>query len=750
MDKESIDNISIKNKLIVLLIIPILFIAALSILIIKKTLDDYKNLEFTKQQIKKAEAVSKVIHFMQLERGISIAASIAKLSDEQNKKLNQTKLELQKALDEAKELYQNDKDNKRMLEICAYISSSRKNINIEEFFIKSDIKDYYTKNISMLLDFAKTLPPTMNDRENRNYIQAYTYLSANKEALGIIRATINEAILQNRLSNNNYMMIAENYKIYNASKNRFLNTIYDAKEFLQYYENSYKNSNIDSVLAIVHEVIELNRLNNTLIATEWFDSASDSIDKLRDIEIELFKHVHNSIDEKQFSLYRNITLIGLFLLFTIITFFIAINFIARKILTLTDKLIDKKDEFEKIAKTDLLTGSGNRYRLNLDIEELDNLAIAIFNIDNFRQINDFYGHKFGDEIIKATAIKIYNFIKEDEKLRFYRLQGDEFIILASNYDREIFIKKVNELLKIIQEKFYVDNEEILLSCSCGISFEDKEHLLSSANMALKVAKESNIDEVIYDKSISLNHKYESNIKWTKKLSDALNDSRVVAFYQPIINNTNLKIEKYESLARIVDKDESIISPFLFLDVAKQTRQYCHITRNMIKQSFERFKDNDLVCSINISIKDIEDEQIVEFILENLEKYKIGQRVIFEIVESESIENFEGVMNFIEQVKKYDAKVAIDDFGTGYSNFEYLIRLKADYLKIDGSLIKNVAKDKNTYLVVSTIVEFAKKLGLKTVAEYVENEEIFNIVKELGIDYSQGYYFMPPVQHFEQS
>ncbi|MFA7609853.1 MAG: EAL domain-containing protein [Sulfurimonas sp.] len=127
----------------------------------------------------------------------------------------------------------------------------------------------------------------------------------------------------------------------------------------------------------------------------------------------------------------------------------------------------------------------------------------------------------------------------------------------------------------------------------------------------------------------------------------------------------------------------------------------------------------------------------------LERYDIGSKIVFEIVESEYIEKFEDVMRFIAKVKKYNCKIAIDDFGTGYSNFEYLIKLKADYLKIDGSLIKNIDKDKNAYIVVSTIVDFAKKLGMKTVAEFVESEEIFNIVKNLGIDYSQGYYFCEP-------
>jgi EAL domain-containing protein (putative c-di-GMP-specific phosphodiesterase class I) len=248
--------------------------------------------------------------------------------------------------------------------------------------------------------------------------------------------------------------------------------------------------------------------------------------------------------------------------------------------------------------------------------------------------------------------------------------------------------------------------------------------------------------LVYSEEISLNRQYESNIKWTKKLSNALKEKNIVTYYQPIVNNSDLSYEKYECLVRMIDEGK-VVSPFFFLDVAKQTRQYFEITETVIYQAFELFKEKDVDFSINLSILDIMEPRVSKYILSMLEKYDIGSRVVFEIVESEYMENFGSVMDFIHEAKRYNCKIAIDDFGTGYSNFEYLIKLKADYLKIDGSIIKNIHKDENAFLVVSTIVEFSKKLGMKTVAEFVENEEIFKIVKELGIDYSQGYYFSEP-------
>lgn len=164
---------------------------------------------------------------------------------------------------------------------------------------------------------------------------------------------------------------------------------------------------------------------------------------------------------------------------------------------------------------------------------------------------------------------------------------------------------------------------------------------------------------------------------------------------------------------------------------------------MIEKTFEMFKDKEVSFSINLTSEDILDENTLSFIEEKLLNYNFGDRVIFEIVESEGFENFEIINNFIQKVKSYGVKIAIDDFGTGYSNFEYLMKLKADFIKIDGSLIKNIDNDKNAYAVVETIVSFAKKNNLKTVAEFVSNKSIYEKVCDLEIDYSQGYFIEKP-------
>ena len=261
-------------------------------------------------------------------------------------------------------------------------------------------------------------------------------------------------------------------------------------------------------------------------------------------------------------------------------------------------------------------------------------------------------------------------------------------------------------------------------------------------MALKIAKRNSENIIIFSENISLNKEYQNNIYWTKKIKTAIQDDNFIPVYQPIINNKTKQIEKYESLVRLKDEDK-LISPYFFLDISKKTKQYSTITKTMIEKSFKRFKDNDLEFSVNLTIEDILNEDIKNYIYSMLNKYNIGSRVVFEIVESESIENFDAVSNFITKIKSFDCKIAIDDFGTGYSNFVYLMKLNADYIKIDGSLIKEINTNEQAQIVVSTIVDFAKKMGIKTIAEFVENEAILNKIIELDIDYSQGYFFSEP-------
>ncbi len=407
------------------------------------------------------------------------------------------------------------------------------------------------------------------------------------------------------------------------------------------------------------------------------------------------------------------------------------------------ELIKQREKLDSLVNKDLLTNLGNRFRLTNDIQKNQKNSIAILNVDNFRQVNDFYGHAFGDKLIKKLSEILSSLISNHEQYKLYRLQGDEFVVLGKQHSNDLFYERIRNILNFIDnDNIEVETEQLSVKLTAAISFESNDKILQTADMALQIARKKNTDLVIYSEDNSLNKEYENNLKWTKKIKEAIEEDRVVPFFQPIVNNSNKSFEKYESLIRILE-DDKVISPYFFLEISKKTKYYNILTKIMLEKSFKMFHKKEFEFSVNLTIDDILNADIEDYIFELLNEYGIGKRVVFEIVESESIENFEQVVNFIRNVKSFGCMIAIDDFGTGYSNFEYLMKLEADYIKIDGSMIKNIDTDTNARMVVETIVNFAKKMNMKTIAEFVENENILKVVNELGIDYSQGYHFSAP-------
>ena len=198
--------------------------------------------------------------------------------------------------------------------------------------------------------------------------------------------------------------------------------------------------------------------------------------------------------------------------------------------------------------------------------------------------------------------------------------------------------------------------------------------------------------------------------------------------------------------RLVNESGQIIPPGLFLHVAKKSKQYIYITKAVIKEAFKYFHKKDIIFTINLSIEDILNMETVEYILDSLKTFEIGKQVVFEILESEGIERYEEVYDFIKQVKKLGCRIAIDDFGSGYSNFNHILKLEIDYIKIDSSLIENIDVDRNSQIIVETIVSFCEKLNIKTIAEKVHSREVFDTVVSLGVRYSQGYYLGKPIAY----
>ncbi|MGJ0364537.1 bifunctional diguanylate cyclase/phosphodiesterase [Aliarcobacter cryaerophilus] len=398
---------------------------------------------------------------------------------------------------------------------------------------------------------------------------------------------------------------------------------------------------------------------------------------------------------------------------------------------------------------DELTLLPNRQKLLKDLKDSKIQKIAMININSFRDINNFYGFEAGDLVLKKFSQILLDKISTNINLDLYRVANDVFAICTKNKDN---LKEIRDICTNIIEYFslhpiLINNNSFYLSISIGVARNCKDsavqnNLLSKAEYALRMAKKRDISILFLDENIELYNKLKENKKLIEELKNALISNNLLIYGQKLINNISKK-EKYEILMRVKLEDGSILTPYSFLKEAKKAKLYLGMTRMLVKKACEYFKDKDIDFNLNLTLEDIKDQYTMDFIVNAMEKTNTAKQITFEIVESEGIESFTEVSNFIKKAKKLGCKIAIDDFGTGYSNFEYIIKLDVDYIKIDGSLIKNINIDNNLYLTVQTIVGFAKALKIKTVAEFVHNEEVLNCVKNLDIDYSQGFFIDEP-------
>ena len=403
------------------------------------------------------------------------------------------------------------------------------------------------------------------------------------------------------------------------------------------------------------------------------------------------------------------------------------------ILNTRRKNIQLKEQY-----TDSITGLPNRVKLINDINQSISPSLIILDINNFKTINNLYGLNVGDNLLHYFGKKVKQHIGDQYPI--YRLGGNQFAILS---ERGRLNEKPDESIKILlsniqNSNYHIGNVDINITLTAGISRNEREFLIPRAEQALQKAKDSNKDYALFESTTEDTEQHRKNLLWAQKLNAALTDDRIIPYFQLITHNKTGKKDKYEALVRLIDEDGEVIPPLFFLETAKSTRQYATLTKVMIEKTFQTIGDQDISISINLTVEDIRDSKTIKFFKEKLNEYQVAKKVIVELTESEGIENYSEVATFIKEIKDLGCRVAIDDFGTGYSNFTHLIHLNVDYLKIDGSIIKNILKDKNAEIVAITLVDFAKQLGIETIAEFVDSEEILKKVTEIGIDYSQGF------------
>ncbi|NWF67310.1 MAG: EAL domain-containing protein [Campylobacterales bacterium] len=368
--------------------------------------------------------------------------------------------------------------------------------------------------------------------------------------------------------------------------------------------------------------------------------------------------------------------------------------------------------------------------------------MLLFSPNNFDHIIATYGIENSD-LIMEQAIELLQ-LNCPSYANLFVLDCGEACIVLNEVDSE----KAKYLTQQIQAFFYVVSIEfnkikIKISFTVGIASGCNEEVYSRAKMALITAKQNHRKYEIFEKNKFLQSVISKNLYWIEKLEDVIENNGLKVYYQPIVNNETKKIEKFEALIRIFD-DEKVIGPSNFLGLVKQAGLLSAITKFVINESFKMQKETSHEITINVTNDDFMDDSFINFVEQKLVAMQIDpNKITFEV--SETITEYSDyIVEQVFKLKSMGFKIAVDDFGVEHSNFARVMHFEVDYIKIDGSFVKNIDTDKNSYIITKTIANFAKAIGAKCVAEFVSSEEIYEIIKELGIEYSQGYFFSEPL------
>ncbi|MEA2073846.1 MAG: EAL domain-containing protein [Campylobacterota bacterium] len=399
---------------------------------------------------------------------------------------------------------------------------------------------------------------------------------------------------------------------------------------------------------------------------------------------------------------------------------------------------------------ELLPSVGTHEDLIKKLRSTQEVSYSLINIDNFSNINNAYGYEVGNEIL-CNVVRYLKIVKPNSMF-LYRYSTDKFVLLDDTSMSEEEIKRTAETILSFfsNTELIIGNIELKISLSIGISRGVGLCNISNAELAIKELREAKRNYYcLFNPNSDFVKRQEKNIYWILKIQEAVVNEDIVAYFQPIINNKTGKIEKYECLARIKDDDE-IISPYLFLDAARVTGNLSYVTKSLITQSFKKFSGTDFEFSINIAGEDFLLDYLEFYLLKNAQKYDINpSRVFLEMLEDITTLGSGTITKQLDGLREKGFKVAIDDFGAENSNMSRLLEIQPDYLKIDGVFIKNIVDDVKSQIIVNAIVLMCKTSGIKIIAEYVHNEAVQEKMKELGIDYSQGFYFGKPAPNLTE-
>lgn len=429
------------------------------------------------------------------------------------------------------------------------------------------------------------------------------------------------------------------------------------------------------------------------------------------------------------------------------------------------KIEDMANEMSYQASHDMLTGLINRREFELRLQKAitevkqnnKSHSLCYMDLDEFKVVNDTCGHIAGDELLKSLSDHLIKKIRGSDTIA--RLGGDEFGLLLPLCDIDKAYEIADNLREIIKNfHFSWENKVFDIGVSIGL-VEINENsgsltdILKAADSACYVAKElgRNRIHIYQENDLNLTQRL-GHMHRAQMIQQALNEDQFVLYAQEIRANNDDKVKWHgEFLLRMFDADGNIVYPDNFIPAAERYHLMVDIDKWVINNAFRNIKslenkfNSSVTCAINLSGQSICDKSFLEYVVNKFDEIQISpSSVCFEITETAAVANFFHAERLLEILKGMGCSFSLDDFGSGLSSFGYLKRLNVDYLKIDGSFVKNMMSDNKDYAIVKSISQIGKEMNMKTIAEFVENNDICNKLKELDIDYYQGYGISEPV------
>jgi diguanylate cyclase (GGDEF)-like protein/PAS domain S-box-containing protein len=419
------------------------------------------------------------------------------------------------------------------------------------------------------------------------------------------------------------------------------------------------------------------------------------------------------------------------------------------------------DQLVYLAERDALTGLYNRHRFNEEMGRMvaeaqrgsSRVALLFFDLDEFKYINDTFGHRAGDATLIRVAGEVGGQVRRNEI--FARLGGDEFAILVPDISDEMLKILAERITRsIAQIRFQFEGQSLRLTCSCGIAVypdhaRNTEDLVARADAAMYQAKESGKNAWrIYRADLDDSQRMVMQLSWNDRILHALENDLMELYFQGIYTAKERTLAHFEVLLRMRDKDNSQITimPGQFIPVAEKSGKIVDIDRWVLSRSIKMLADVSAIpaLAVNISGRSLDDPSLPLFIADELHRQQVpAQRLLVELTETSAVSDLHDARRFIEALQHTGCGVCLDDFGTGFSSFAYLKHLHVDAIKIDGLFIRNLPKDPDNQLFVKAMVSVARGLHKTIIAECVEDEETLLMLAAFGVDCVQGYHLEKP-------